>query len=105
MSRKMDAFAADLIRLDTINKRATELRRELSAIEKEQKLIKNEVIRNMGKSTVGSVGGVDVFEVVPTSRKSVTLDNVYTYAPKDLWPLLINDNEGLNVKFLQVAIK
>lgn len=96
----MDAYVDDLVRLDTINRRATELRRELSAIEKEQKTIKARIQGKMGTSTVGSINGIDAFEIVPTSRKSVPLDNVYEHAPKELWPLLIKENEGFNVKFL-----
>ncbi len=105
MAKKMDAFHEELAQLSKLDSRATELRRELREIEVEQKSIRQFLISKMGKAIVGSLGGVPVFEVVPSGRKSVPLDNVYKYAPKDIWDLLIKLPEGKTVKWLKVAIK
>ncbi|AWN04470.1 hypothetical protein PBI_GRAYSON_130 [Rhodococcus phage Grayson] len=104
MSRKMDSVKSEIIELSEKNDEATILRRKLKVIEDRQKVLKQIIISKMGTSVVGSIEGIDVFEVVPTERKSVPVENVYNFAPQ-LADVLININKGKTIKFLKVNVK
>ena len=104
MSRKMDAFKAEIAEYAVISAEATELRRKLSVIEKRQKAIKSLVIPKMKGSTVGSIDDEDLFEIVDNGKRTVTIDNVMLYAPH-LADKLITKNPSLTIKFLTKVVK
>ena len=105
MSRNMDECRDEVSQYSKLAERATELRRELNVIERDQRTLRAYIIGKMGKSKFGAIDGEDIFEVVGSGHRSVPLENVWTYAPKELWPLLIKEPTGKTLKFLKKVVK
>lgn len=98
MSRRMDSHVQLIAEYKDIQDRYKELGKEFRALEKQEKAKRNEIIRLMKNSSVAEIGGELVFELVPGSRRTVTLERVYQFAPH-LADVLIEQIEWFSVKF------
>lgn len=101
MSRKMDAHIHTIDDLRRRNGELTKMRRELRNAESEKSAIEAQLLKTMGKSTIGTVNGQVVISIGDTERRSVSVSTVEKVCP-ELKDKLVVVHEGKKVKVLDV---
>lgn len=98
MARNMDKHLDKIKKFEELKEQATEVGRHYRAICAERDRMETEIIDAMQTSTVATVGGQPVFEVVETSRDSCKKENVLRYA-KSVAHLIIETKYTPHIKF------
>lgn len=103
MARKMDAYQEQVDRSNEITKLVSKLQKEIYQLKKEQEKLDAMIISEMKTSTLGTLDGVPVFEIVEVPpRETITKARVLEVCPK-FYDELINDpnkKSKKKVKFL-----
>lgn len=94
MARKVDDIAQTVYALDETRRTISDLRSEIYKLEKEEKVLEALLLHRMKTSTVGTINGEEIFEVVTVEpQQRITKDRVLEVCPQFLKELLNDPNK------------
>ena len=101
MPRRLDTHADLVDQYREVQARTKLLSAQARLADKEEKAMRAELIKIMGKSVIAVIEDEPVFEVGVSGRDSTTVPLVKAHAPEDLWPLMIKHITWNTIKFFE----
>lgn len=98
--RKMDKHLDIISEYQMLTAQSSEARKILTAIDERRKILLSQILHTMQKSKVGLIENEPYFEVLPTSRRTVTVDRVIEVCPERL-DELVTIHDGHKLKFFK----